>query len=152
MDSIDSSILKLLQENSRISISEISSQINLSISAVSERLKKLESSGIIEQYTTIINPVKTGRLLTASMFVNLESPKYAEGFLKFVQSENEILECHYLAGEYDYMLKIITQNTFTLEALLKKIKSIKGVQKTRTIVVLSTIKNMHSVTPDEDIL
>ncbi|KPU45571.1 leucine-responsive regulatory protein [Oxobacter pfennigii] len=150
MDSIDTSILKLLQENSRISISEISSQINLSISAVSERLKKLESSGIIEQYTTIINPVKVGKLLTATMFLNLESPKYSEGFLQFIQSENEIIECYYLAGEYDYILKIITQNTFTLEALLKNIKSIRGVQKTRTIVALSTIKNIYSVKAEED--
>lgn len=151
MDNIDSKILNLLQENSRISISEISSQINLSISAVSERLKKLETSGIIAQYTAIINPRKLKKDLAAVMFINLERPKYADGFLEFIKSENEILECHYLAGEYDYMLKIITQGTFTLEALLNRIKSIHGVQETRTIVILSTIKNKYSVTSDENI-
>jgi Lrp/AsnC family transcriptional regulator, leucine-responsive regulatory protein len=148
MDTIDSKILKLLQINARISASEISNQINLSVSAVSERLKKLESSGIIIQYTTIINPRQLNKELTALMFISLERPKYANHFLEYVESENEILECHYLAGEFDYSLKIVTKGTFTLEALLNRIKSVPGVQKTRTNVVLSTTKNKYSIVPD----
>ena len=150
MDKIDITILKLLQKNARITASEISKEVKLSIPALSERLKKLESSGIIEQYTTIINPRKLKKDLTALMFISLERPKFTEKFIEFVQSENEILECHYLAGDFDYILKIITENTFTLESLLNRIKSVQGVQKTRTIVVLSTVKNKFSIIPEEE--
>jgi Lrp/AsnC family transcriptional regulator, leucine-responsive regulatory protein len=149
MDSLDVKILKLLQKNSRITASEISGAINLSIPAVSDRLKKLESSGIIEQYTAIINPRQLKKDLTAIMFISLDRPKYADKFTEYVAQEDEILECHYLAGDFDYSLKIITENTFTLERLLNRIKSVQGVQKTRTIVVLSTVKNNYSVTPSD---
>ena len=148
MDNIDIKIIKLLQKNARISASEISGEINLSVPAVSERLKKLESSGIIQQYTAIINPGHMGKDLTAIMFVSLERPRFTDNFVEFIQVQEEILECHYLAGDFDYALKIITESTYTLEALLNKIKSVQGVQKTRTIVVLSTVKNKHSITPE----
>ena len=149
MDSVDARILKLLQKNARITASDIGAEINLSVPAVSERLKKLESSGIISQYTAIINPAHLKKDLTAIMFISLERPKFTDRFVEFVKDEEEILECHYLAGDFDYSLKIITENTGTLEALLNRIKSIQGVQKTRTIVVLSTVKNNYSVSPGD---
>ncbi len=149
MNNIDIAIIKLLQNNSRITVSEISNSINLSISAVSERLKKLDSSGIIKQYTAIINPSYFKKNLTALMFISLQNPKYTDNFINIVQEADDVLECHYLAGDFDYVLKIITEGTFTLEKLLNKIKTIPGVQKTKTIVALSTLKNKHSISPDE---
>lgn len=150
MDDIDVGILKLLQKNARISNSEISNEVKLSLPAVSERLKKLESSGIIQQYTAIINPRRLKKDLTAMMFISLDRPKFTEKFLDFIQQENEVLECHYLAGDFDYVLKIVTENTFTLENILNRIKSVQGVQKTRTIVVLSTVKNNYSIIPGDE--
>lgn len=147
MDQIDIKILKLLQQNARITVSDISAQVNLSVPAVSDRLKKLEAAGIIAQYTAILNPARFNRELTAIMFITLERPKFTEKFVEFVQGEDEILECHYLAGDFDYALKIITENTASLEHLLNRIKSAQGVIKTRTIVVLSTAKNNHSIIP-----
>jgi Lrp/AsnC family leucine-responsive transcriptional regulator len=147
MDAIDVKIIKLLQKNARVTASEISSEINLSVPAVSERLKKLEASGIIQQYTAIINPRMIKKELTAIMFVTIERPKYSEKFVEIIESIDEVIECHYLAGDYDYSLKIITENTFSLEDLLNRVKSVQGVQRTRTIVVLSTVKNNYSVTP-----
>ncbi len=149
MDTIDKKILCLLQKNSRISASEISGEISLSVSAVSERLKKLETSGIIQQYTAILNPRKLNKDLMAIMFISLERPKYTDRFLEFVGQEDDILECHYLAGDFDYALKIITENTYTLENLLNRIKSVQGVQKTKTIVALSTVKNKYSVSAED---
>lgn len=149
MDNIDIRIISMLQENARVTASEISSEINLSVPAVSDRLKKLEASGIIQQYTAIINSRLMGKNLTAIMLVSLERPKYTEKFVEFVQGQNEILECHYLAGDYDYSLKIITESTYTLEQLLNKIKSVQGVQKTKTTVALSTVKHNFSITPDD---
>ena len=149
MDNIDVKILRLLQFNARITASEISSKINLSIPAVSDRLKKLDSSGIIEKYTAIVSPKKLGKLLTVIMYISLESPKYANTFVKFIEEDDEIVECHYLAGDFDYALKIITENTETLEKILSKIKGIAGIQKTKTTVCLSTIKNNYSIIPSE---
>ena len=149
MDNIDTKILRLLQANARITASEIAGNVNLSIPAVSERLKKLETSGIIKQYTTIINPDKLNKTLMAIIFITLERPKYSEIFAEFVREKNDILECHYLAGDYDYALKIMTENTATLQELLNHIKSVQGVQKTRTIVILSSAKNNYSVIPED---
>lgn len=148
MDNIDINILKILQNNARVTTSEISSKVNLSIPAVSERLKKLEATGIIQQYTTILNPQKLNKNLTAIMSVSLERPKFNENFVEFIGKEDEVIECHYLTGDFDYVLQIITENTATLEKILNKIKSVQGVQKTRTAVVLSTVKNQHSIIPD----
>lgn len=147
MDSIDIKILRILQHNARVTVSDISSNINLSISAVRDRLKKLETTGIIEQYTTIINPNYLDRNLTAIMFIAIERPTYTDEFIDFVNNTDEILDCLYIAGEYDYSLKIVTKDTFTLEKLLNNIKSIEGIKKTKTNVVLSAVKNMHSVIP-----
>lgn len=150
MDNIDIRIICLLQKNARITASEIGSEINLSVPAVSDRLKKLEATGIIQQYTAIINPGKLGKNLTAIMFVSLERPKYTDKFVEFVEGQSEILECHYLAGDYDYALKIITESPSTLEQLLNRIKGVQGVQKTKTTVALSTVKQRFSVTPDNE--
>lgn len=149
MDKIDLTILKVLQENGRASLSEIGSKVNLSISAVGERIKKLEKSGVIHHYTAIINGKHFKKELTALMFISLESPQFINSFLKFVYGENDILECHYIAGNYDYMIKIVTNNPESLEKLLNKVKSVPGIIKTYTNVVLKTTKNNYSIDPSE---
>jgi Lrp/AsnC family leucine-responsive transcriptional regulator len=149
MDNIDTKIIKLLQDNARITASEIAGAINLSVPAVSERLKKLETSGIIKQYTAIIDPVHFNKSLMALVFVTLERPRFSDIFAEFITRQDDILECHYLAGDADYALKVVTENTATLQELLNRIKSVQGVQKTRTIVILSTAKNNYSVVPEE---
>jgi len=149
MDNIDIKILKLLQQHSRITASEISSRINLSVPAVSERLKKLDATGIIEKYTIILSAKKLNKRLMVVMFISLESPKFKDAFISIVQLDDEIVECHYLAGDYDYILKIITESTESLEKILHKIKNIPGVRKTKTTVSLSTIKNNYSIIPTE---
>lgn len=149
MDNIDIRIIRLLQENARITASEIAGKINLSVPAVSERLKKLEASGVIRQYTTILDPQHFDKSLSAIVFITLERPKFSDIFAEFVKKQNDILECHYLAGDFDYALKIVTENTATLQELLNRIKSVQGVQKTRTVVILSTAKNNYSIIPEE---
>jgi len=147
MDAVDLKILRVLKKNARVSYLNIGKAVNLSTSAVIERVKRLEKSGAISAYTAIINGTAFDKELTALMFISLESPRFNDGFLKFVELEPDILECHYLTGNYDYMLKIVTQNPSTLELLLNKIKSQPGIMKTYTNVVLKTIKNEYSITP-----
>ena len=147
MDIIDVKILEVLQSNSRVSISELSKKVNLSLSAVSERLKKLESSNVIEKYTVILNSQALDKELSVIMNISLENPHQTSEFLNFVRTEDEILECHYVTGEYDYVLKITTRNTATLELLMNRIKGISGIKRTQTNVVLSSVKHMYSVSP-----
>ena len=147
LDTIDVRILEVLQDNARVSISELSKQVNLSLSAVSERLKKLENSNIIEQYTTVLNPAAMEKELSAIMMISMEDPSDTPEFRRLVQELDEILECHYITGTYDYVLKITTKNMASLEALMNKIKSIKSIKHTETNVIFSTIKNKHSVVP-----
>ncbi len=148
MDIIDVKILEVLQGNSRVSISELSKKVNLSLSAVSERLKKLESSNVIEKYTVILNSHSLDKELSVIMNISLENPHHTSDFLDFVRSEDEILECHYVTGEYDYVLKITTRNTATLESIMNRIKSISGIKRTQTNVVLSSVKHLYSVSPN----
>ena len=84
------------------------------------------------------------------MFITLESPKFTSKFIETIQKEDEVLECHYIAGDYDYTLKIFTENTETLEKILNRIKSVNGIQKTKTMVTLSSIKNNFSIEPSEN--
>lgn len=144
MDTIDKSILRLLQHNSRISASDISKKVYLSVSAVAERIRKLENSGVIKQYTVILDPIALEKELSAYMLISLSSPQESHSFLDFVTYESDILGCYYLAGEFDYMIKIITKNTETLTLVLNKIKSVSGVVKTNTMVVLNNEKDWIS--------
>ena len=147
MDLIDIKILEVLQDNARVSISDLSKKVNLSLSAVSERLKKLESSNVIEKYTVILNSQALDKELSVIMNISLENPHQTSEFLNFVRTEDEILECHYVTGEYDYVLKITTRNTATLENLMNRIKGISGIKRTQTNVVLSSVKHLYSVSP-----
>ena len=148
MDDIDRKILKKLQENARITVSDLNSEIALSMPAISERIKKLEASGVIKQYTTILDPALLNKHLMALMFLRFDNPKHGDQFTCLVKDEPEIKECYYITGDFDYSLKILTENTRTLEKLLTRIKNAPGVVKTQTIVILSTITDSPSILPD----
>lgn len=145
MDLIDVKILDVLKSNGKATASEISKKVNLSIPAVSERVRKLEASGIIEQYTIKINRKKVGYCLLAMVFVNIDSTESIDNFRKEIVKFPEVIGCYHVAGEYDYMLKVLMDDTDELELFLsKKLKSINGVQKSNTIIVLSTLKEQQN--------
>ena len=150
MDIIDYQILTCLKENSRENATNIGAKINLSTSAVIERIKKLEAAGIIQQYTTIINQNALGRDLFAFMYVRLEHPKYYENFVEQIKNNNSVAECYYIAGDFDFILKIITKTGKALEEILTYVKGISGVSLTRTSVVLSVNKCDVCLLPDEE--
>lgn len=147
MDDTDRRILRCLKENSRQNATAIGEKINLSTSAVIERIRRLENAGVIQQYTAIIDQSLLGRDLTAFVEVRLDHPKYNDSFHEMIAKFGEISECHYVTGDFDFMLKVITSNSHSLEKVLTYIKSISGVALTRTLVVLSTIKNEVSPLP-----
>ena len=147
IDVIDAKILEVLQENARVSISELSKRINLSLSAVSERLKKLESSGIINQYTAILVPAAMDKELRAYMMISVDGSGNTADLIRLIEKTEDILEACLVAGNFDYMLKIATKNTATLAEIVNKIKSVKNVRHTETTVLLNEIKQRYSVPP-----
>ncbi len=146
LDATDIKIINILQGNSRTTASDIADAIDMSVPAVSERIKKLETSGVIEKYTLVLDKKKLGKPLTALMFVSITNNiENGDEFDDFIKNEGDILECHCVTGEFDYQLKISTTDTTELERIFLRIKSFKFVNTTSTFIVLSSIKNSQSI-------
>ncbi len=134
-------ILNALHENSRMTISEIGKRVNLSIPSVTERIRKMDEAGIIECYTIKINRAKTNYKLLAYVLVTLDRTEHIEGFRNAMLECASVLECHHIAGEYDYLLKVLVEDPMQLERFLSEtLKKIPGVQKSNTMITLSTVK------------
>ncbi len=145
LDEIDLQIIELLQNNARIKRSALAEKVDLTVPAVSERINKLEEKGLIKRYTAQIDFKKAGYDVTAFIFVFMESSKYYHSFTQKALNEPEILECHSITGEGSHILKVVTENTSTLEKILSKIQAWPGVTGTKTNVVLSTIKDFQII-------
>ena len=142
MDNIDRAILIALENNARATASEISKKVNLSIPAVSERIRKLEASGILEKSTIRMNRKKMGYGLMAFIFINIEHEKYIDGARQAIGAFSEVIECHHMAGEYDYLLKVLLEDTDELDHFIShKLKKVNGIVKSNTLITLSTIKD-----------
>ncbi len=145
IDETDHHIMELLQGNSRIKRSELAEKIGLSIPSVTDRLHKLEELGIIEGYLTKLNHKSLGKDITAFIFVTSDSSTHYKDFVSHAAACSEILECHSITGDGSHVLKIRTGNTTSLEKLLAKIQSWKGVRSTRTSIVLSSHKETFAI-------
>ncbi|KAF4325868.1 hypothetical protein G195_000564 [Phytophthora kernoviae 00238/432] len=113
MDQIDTNILFHLQNQARLSMTELGKLVGLSQPAVTERVKRLEESGVIEEYRTIISPQKIGRSSTSYLLFRTRD---CHAFLDFCRSSPEVIECHRVSGEHNYLLKIMTDSIAGLEA------------------------------------
>lgn len=138
LDDIDLHILMLLQEHCKTSLARIGERVGLSAPAVIERIKKLEDGGVITGYTAVLNARQLGLDITAFIGVSISHPEGIEGFEREIQRLPDVLECHHVTGSYTMLLKVKTVNTSTLEELIRRIRSIDGVARTETMVVLST--------------
>lgn len=146
MDHTDSEILILLQQNARISLSEISGRVNLSVSAVSERLKKLEQSALISRYTAVLNPAAFGKNLSLFVRVQILPTSDLKTLEAFIAKEPDILEFHYLAGRSEAILKVQTADTASLDDILSRLKQ-QGVGRLSVDLVTSSPKVDVSVRP-----
>ena len=144
IDATDREILEILQSDARISNAEIARQIGLAASAVLERIRKLEDRGVIEGYSTRIDPRQVGLGLT--VFVSVRTSECGGGVDEALSAIPEVLEVHDVAGEDCYLIKVRTKDTEALGQLLReKIKLIPKVLGTRTTVVLQTFKETNAV-------
>jgi len=138
LDEIDLHILTLLQEHCKMPLAKIGEKVGLSAPAVIERIKKLEDSGVIRGYTALVDGRKLGLDITAFIGVSISHPKAIARFEKEIEDFDDVLECHHVTGGYTLLLKVKTANTSALEALISRIRSEEGVDRTETMVVLST--------------
>lgn len=141
MDRIDKEILIILNQFGRASSSEISKRVHLSIPAVAERIRKMDEAGITEYYTVKINRTKADWHIMAFIHVCVDDTENTANFREEMMRFPCVLECHHVAGPYDYLLKVLTDNMTALDDFLSNsLKSIQGVTSSNTTVVLSTIK------------
>jgi Lrp/AsnC family leucine-responsive transcriptional regulator len=138
LDDIDLRLLMLLQEDCRTSLARLGEQVDLSAPAVLERIKKLEAAGVITGYRAIVDGRHVGLDITAFIGVLMSHPTMIGDFERRVIDFDDVLECHHVTGEYTLLLKVKTANTSALEDLISRIRSLEGVGRTETMVVLST--------------
>jgi Lrp/AsnC family leucine-responsive transcriptional regulator len=112
VDHIDKQILFYLQNQARISMTELGKSVGLSQPAVTERVRRMEENGTIEEYRTVISPEKIGKHAAAYMLFRTRD---CLAFLDFVHASPHVAECHRISGEHSYLLKVVTESTRTLE-------------------------------------
>ena len=149
LDSKDKYLLEELQAHSRITNAELAKRIGLSPSSTLERVKKLEVSGFIEKYITLLNPRKAG--YSCFTFVEVKLARHGEtpveNFISSIALIPEVLECHHITGEADFLLKVVTKDIPAYEELiLHQLSALTNVQTMKTSVVLSTFKNETKLT------
>ena len=154
MDEIDCKVIRRMMHQGRITWSELGTVLELSAPAAADRVRRLEEKGIIKGYSTLVDPEAVGCGLTTFIAVTLDRPENRDAFLQRVQDLDAIQECHHITGEEDYLLKVRCSGIRHLESIVsQKLKGLPGVIKTRTTIVMSTIKETPAlpVYPDERI-
>ena len=122
IDNIDAGIISCLTKDVRMNASQISQQVNLSVSAVIEPMKKLEASGLIRGYTAVIDERMAGFDVQALISIRLEHPKYNIDFVRQIRAHECVTECFYITGDFDYMARITAGFTEELTKVLHDIK------------------------------
>lgn len=139
MDAIDRTLLSLLATDGRTTFAELAERVSLSSPSTAERVRRLENTESITGYHATVDPAALGLDLTAFLAVTLDTPSARGAFLAAIDGVPEIVECHHVAGDDDYLLKVFAAGTRGLEALVSDtVKAIPGVMRTRTTIVLST--------------
>ena len=148
IDDIDLKILNLLLQDGRMSHTAIGKETDLSGPSVYARVQRLEREGIIKGYTALLAPEKVGRALAAFVRIRTQTPGYdSEVFERFIQQEEQIVECHDIDGEDCYILKVRTASTQSLQKLLATIRSFPGITRTVPAIALQPPKEEGTVQP-----
>lgn len=148
LDETDIRILMLLQQNAKLTIKELSEELNLTTSPVFERIKRLEKEEIISSYVALVNPEKVGK--GQVVFCNVSMPVYTKEnineFEEAVRQMPQVLECYHLAGTVDYQLKILVSDIKEYDNFLKNFAEIPVVKVHSSLVVLHDVKYSTIVT------
>jgi DNA-binding Lrp family transcriptional regulator len=148
LDEKDFAILRLLQQNAKLTVREIAAGIHLSATPVHERIKRMEASGVIKQYATLIDHRKVKKGIMVICYVSLKEHSHKQGmaFINAVTGFKEVLECYNISGQFDFMLKIVSENMETYhDFYLHKLSMVKGISHTQSIFVMGILKDTHQL-------
>jgi len=144
LDSIDKKLLLLLQRDCKKTTKELSLKLDLSVTAVYERIKKLEREGIIDKYVVLLNRSKAEKGFV--VFCHIKLVQHTKEFLTKFESEvvqlKEVLECHHVSGDYDYILKIVVKDMAEYrDFLVTKLTTLDHIGSTHSSFMISEVKN-----------
>lgn len=148
LDGIDKKILILLQRDSNQTNKQISIQLNLSVTATYERIKKLEKEGVIKKYVALIDNDKINRSFSAFCHIKLEkhTKQYITTFEKEIMQLEEVSECFHVSGDYDYVLKVYVEDMKAYrEFMVNKLTVLKHIGSTHSIFSINEVKNSSSI-------
>jgi Lrp/AsnC family leucine-responsive transcriptional regulator len=141
IDPTDSAILELLQQDGRMPVSELARAVGLPVSSVNDRVKRLQERGLIRGFAARIDPDAVGLGLLAFVHVGWSDPEVEGPFLARIAAEPAVQECHHVTGAWNYLLKVRVADTRMLERFLATvIKGVPGIQRTETLIALSSPK------------
>src|SRR3954471_21857207 len=148
LDEKDLSILRLLQENARITVKEISDKVHLSTTPVHERIKRMEETGVIKQYATLVDHTKVKKGLMVICYVSLRqhSKEAGDKFIRTILELNEVTECYNISGEFDFMLKVVCEDMNEYyDFHVNKLSQIENVGHVQSVFVMGIIKQTHQL-------
>jgi Lrp/AsnC family leucine-responsive transcriptional regulator len=151
LDELDSRIANIIQKNSRVSSAEIGKAVGVSASTANERVRRLNSSGVIDGWRCVLNPQKIGANLCALLLVDMDYQGEAEA-VNTLAKYSEVQELHHISGAHSYLLKIRVADTDGLHSFLQnKVKPLIAVTKTESMIVLDTLKETTEIliSPDQ---
>lgn len=143
-DAIDKKLLEYLQQDSKQTNKELSNKLNLSVTAVYERIKKLEKEGFIDGYIALVNKDKVQKNFLVFCHIKLvqHSQDYVFSFEKEVAKLSEVLECYHLSGDYDYLLKVLVKDMVEFrDFMVKKLTTISHIGSTHSMFVINEVKH-----------
>ncbi len=146
LDAKDLAILKLLQQNARMSVKEISESVQLSTTPVHERIKRLEASGVIKQYATLIDgaKIKKGLMVICYVSLNQHSKKSGTQFIKLINELPEVVECYSISGEFDFMLKIVAEDMNSYYNFhVNKLSQAENIGQVQSVFIMGVVKQTH---------
>lgn len=153
LDRIDLNILAILQERGRVTNAQLAGEVGLSPSRTLERVRRLENRGVIEKYVALVDPTALGRGTLAYVQVSLSRHgiESIDRFLEAIRAIPEVLECHHIAGDFDYLLKVRVENIQEYQQFaLRRLTSLDGIRTFETYFVLGTEKQETSLPVPEN--
>jgi Lrp/AsnC family leucine-responsive transcriptional regulator len=151
LDVIDRQVVIALQADAKISLKSVGEQVGLSAPAVMERVRKLESAGIITGYHACVDARAMGLDIAAFIGVSVHDPARLSDIEDWVEAMPQIMECHHVTGGHTLLLKVKVKNTKSLEQLISRVRSLEGVEGTHTMVVLSSHTERVQVSFDDEV-
>jgi Lrp/AsnC family leucine-responsive transcriptional regulator len=148
LDRTDWQVLKLLQQNARITVKEIAESVNLSTTPVHDRVKRLERDGYIKQYATLVDPAKVGKGLMVICYVSLKEHSKTAGskFIRSIHQLNEVVECFNISGSFDFMLKVVANDMDSYyDFHVNKLSLIENMGQIQSVFVMGVIKQSHQL-------